>query len=60
MATRNTEWSEVLLPDGARKYGLLEDILVGRDGMLHAPSGPGLGYAIDFDLIEREKIRAPK
>src|SRR6201988_5405508 len=53
---RNTTFFEVLLPDGAQKYGLEHDIVVGRDGMVHVPSGPGLGAAIDFKLIERKKI----
>jgi L-alanine-DL-glutamate epimerase-like enolase superfamily enzyme len=52
---RNTEFFEVLLPDGAQKYGLEQDIVV-RDGMVHVPNGPGLGAAIDFKLIERKKI----
>src|SRR5512145_1986029 len=56
MAIRNTEFFEVLLPDGAQKYGLVEDIAVGRDGLVHAPGAPGLGYEIDFALIERKKI----
>ena len=53
---RNTEFFEVLLPDGAQKYGLEHDIVVGRDGMVGVPSGPGLGAAIDFALIERKKV----
>jgi L-alanine-DL-glutamate epimerase-like enolase superfamily enzyme len=56
MAIRNTELFEVLLPDGAQKYGLAEDITVGGDGMVHAPGAPGLGYEIDFALIERKTI----
>jgi L-alanine-DL-glutamate epimerase-like enolase superfamily enzyme len=60
MAIRNTEFFEVLLPDGAQKYGLIEDIRVGPDGMVQAPSAPGLGYEIDFALIERKKISVLK
>ena len=56
MAIRNTEFFEVLLPHGAQKYGLVQDIVVGGDGLVHAPTAPGLGYEIDFDLIERKKI----
>lgn len=55
-AIRNTEFFEVLLPDGAQKYGLEQDIVVGRDGLVHVPNGPGLGAAIDFKLIERKKM----
>jgi L-alanine-DL-glutamate epimerase-like enolase superfamily enzyme len=60
MAIRNTEFFEVLLPDGAQKYGLVEDITVDRDGLVHAPGAPGLGYEIDFALIERNKISVLK
>ena len=56
MAIRNTEFFEVLLPSGSQKYGLLQDIEIDRDGMVHAPTGPGLGAAIDFALIERQKV----
>ncbi|MCS0505020.1 enolase C-terminal domain-like protein [Ancylobacter mangrovi] len=55
-AIRNSEFFEVLLPDEAQKYGLVEDIKVGPDGMLKAPSGPGLGVEIDFDLIRHNFV----
>ncbi len=55
MAIRNCEYFEVLLPPGAQKYGLVEDIEVDRSGLVHAFNGPGLGAAIDLDLIERKK-----
>jgi len=55
-AIRNTSYFEVLLPDGAHKYGLVEDITVGPDGLVHAPTGPGLGATIDFELIGRKTI----
>jgi L-alanine-DL-glutamate epimerase-like enolase superfamily enzyme len=56
MAIKNCEFFEVLLPAGAQKYGLAEDIEVDRQGLVHAFNGPGLGAAIDFALIERKKI----
>ena len=56
MSIPNTEYFEVLLPDGAQKYGMAEEIVVDANGMVHAPKGSGLGAAIDFDLIERKKI----
>jgi len=55
MAIKNTELFEVLLPAGAQKYGLARDIEVDAQGLVHAPEGPGLGAAIDFDLITRQK-----
>ncbi|MGA2841084.1 MAG: enolase C-terminal domain-like protein [Steroidobacteraceae bacterium] len=53
MAIRNCEYFEVLLPDAANKFGLVEDIEVDSQGLVHAPMGPGLGVEIDFDCIKR-------
>jgi len=49
-----------LLPDGAQKYGLVEDITVDRNGLVHAPAGPGLGAKIDFELIKRKQVAVLK
>ena len=56
MAIRNCEYFEVLLPDPANKFGLVEDITVDAQGLVHAPMEPGLGAKIDFERIERNKI----
>lgn len=56
MSIQNTEFFEVLLPAEAQKYGLLQDIEIGQDGMVHAPTGAGLGAEIDFELIQRQKV----
>ncbi|MBC5768580.1 enolase C-terminal domain-like protein [Ramlibacter albus] len=56
MAIANTELFEVLLPAESQKYGLQQDIEIDADGMVHAPTGPGLGAAIDFDLIRRKQV----
>jgi L-alanine-DL-glutamate epimerase-like enolase superfamily enzyme len=54
MALRNTTMWEVLLPDGAHKYGMAKELEIDKDGLLHAPTAPGLGGEIDFALIERK------
>jgi L-alanine-DL-glutamate epimerase-like enolase superfamily enzyme len=56
MAIRNTEFFEMLLPDAMQKYGLARDIEIDPEGYVHAPTGPGLGAEIDFDLIEKQKV----
>lgn len=56
MAIPNCEYFEVLLPDEVQKHGLVQDIEVDADGLVHVPSGPGLGAEIDLDLIERNKV----
>ncbi len=54
MAIPNTSLFEVLLPDGAHKYGLESELEIDEHGLLHAPDGPGLGAAIDFEMIGRK------
>lgn len=54
MAIRNTTMFEVLLPHGAHRYGMRTELDIDKDGLMHAPAGPGLGADIDFDLIERD------
>ena len=56
MAIKNCEYFEVLLPDEVQKHGLVQDIEVDENGMVHAHQGPGLGAQIDFDLIEHNKV----
>jgi L-alanine-DL-glutamate epimerase-like enolase superfamily enzyme len=55
MAIKNCEYFEVLLPSGAQKYGLIEDIDPDENGLIYAFNEPGLGAKIDFELIERMK-----
>lgn len=50
---RNTEFFEVILPDDVQKFGLIDDIEVAADGMVHVPQAPGLGVKINFELIRR-------
>ena len=56
MAIKNCEFFEVLLPDAAQKYGLQQDIEVDAGGLVHAFNGPGLGAAIDFELIKAKTV----
>jgi L-alanine-DL-glutamate epimerase-like enolase superfamily enzyme len=54
MAINNCNYFEVLLPAVAQKYGLVNDIEVDDQGLVHAPEGAGLGYEIDWDLVKRK------
>jgi L-alanine-DL-glutamate epimerase-like enolase superfamily enzyme len=56
MAIKNCELFEVLLPDEAQKYGLQQDLAIDAKGMIAAPTRPGLGADIDFELIERKTL----
>ncbi|MCL4534375.1 MAG: mandelate racemase, partial [Bacteroidetes bacterium] len=51
MACSNCDYYEVFPASGANKYGLVEDIEVDNNGLVHIPEKPGLGYEIDWDLV---------
>jgi L-alanine-DL-glutamate epimerase-like enolase superfamily enzyme len=57
MAISNCDYYEVFPSHGANKFGLVEDIEVDDQGLVYAPEKPGLGYEIDWDLVEREKVQ---
>jgi len=56
MAIPNCDYFEVLQPDAAQKHGLVQDIEVDSQGFVYAPTEPGLGYIIDWDLVNRNKV----
>jgi L-alanine-DL-glutamate epimerase-like enolase superfamily enzyme len=60
MAINNCDYFEVLLPHVAQKYGLVHDIEVDKQGFVHAPDKPGLGYEIDWDLVKRNTTQVLK
>ena len=56
LAIKNTTFFEVLLPSGAQKYGIIDDLNPDSNGMITAPDAPGLGANIDFDLIKSKSF----
>lgn len=54
MAVPNCEFYEVFPCTGANKYGLVNDIEVDSKGLVYAPTKPGLGYDVDWELVQRE------
>ena len=57
MAISNCDYYEVFPCSGANKYALVTDIEVDSNGLVHAPTGSGLGVEIDWDLIDKETIQ---
>jgi L-alanine-DL-glutamate epimerase-like enolase superfamily enzyme len=55
MAVPNCEFFEFFPCSGANVYGLVEEINL-DGGMVQAPSEPGLGYEIDWELAKREHV----
>ena len=54
MSVPNCEFYEVFPCTGANKYALVNDIEVDGNGLVYAPTEPGLGYEIDWELVKRE------
>jgi len=55
MAVPNCEFFEYFPSTGGFIYGLVEDIDM-SGGTVSAPTNPGLGYEIDWDLINNQRI----
>ncbi|MGV6873064.1 enolase C-terminal domain-like protein [Pseudochelatococcus sp. B33] len=55
-AISNSEFFEVLLPDEAQKYAIVNDLERDGNGMLSPPDGIGLGAVIDHDAIRRNAV----
>jgi L-alanine-DL-glutamate epimerase-like enolase superfamily enzyme len=55
-AIANCEYFELLLPEANNRYGLVEEIEVDAQGLVHAPMGPGLGVEVDMGLVRRKQI----
>ncbi len=60
MAINNCDYYEVFPASGANKYGLVEDIEVDKQGLVHAPQKPGLGFEIDWELVKRNTVAVLK
>ena len=60
MAVNNCDYYQVFPSSGANKFGLVEDIEVDDQGLVYAPEQPGLGYEIDWPLLEREQVQELK
>ena len=56
LATNNCDYYELFPANGANKFGLIEDIEVDNRGIVRLPQKPGLGFAIDWDLVKREQV----
>jgi len=54
MAVPNCEFFEFFPCTGANMFGLVEDIQY-DGGVVHAPTEPGLGYQIDWEMLQHEQ-----
>ena len=57
MATPNVEYFELILPLERHQWGLVTDISADDQGYVHAPTAPGLGFDLDWDVIKHHTLR---
>ncbi|MFZ7101616.1 MAG: enolase C-terminal domain-like protein [Peptococcaceae bacterium] len=58
LSMRNCDFFESPVPEGVFDAGMQETIRIDKEGYVHAPTKPGLGYEIDWNYIEEntEKV----
>lgn len=57
LAISNCDFFELPIPEGIYDFGMKDVIRIDKDGHVHAPEKPGLGYEIDWDEIEKLTIK---
>jgi L-alanine-DL-glutamate epimerase-like enolase superfamily enzyme len=40
------------VPKGTLDFGMVDVIDIDDQGMVHAPTAPGLGYEVDWDVMD--------
>jgi len=56
MSVSNCDFFEYWMPLAAHQWGLQEEINLNGDGVLDAPTGPGLGFELDEDWIAAHRV----
>ncbi|MDX2102579.1 MAG: mandelate racemase/muconate lactonizing enzyme family protein [Alphaproteobacteria bacterium] len=52
-ATPNVSWLETMMTDVPWRAELVRETAILEDGMMHIPSGPGLGIELDWEACQR-------
>lgn len=58
LATRNCDFFEMPVPVGIFDFGMKDVIRISEDGYVDAPTKPGLGYDIDWDVVEKSTVKS--
>ena len=56
MSIKNCQFYEMFPPNGENQFGLIDDIQVDENGLVHAPETAGLGINIDWELLNSMKV----
>jgi len=61
LAMPNNVWFEMTVPQGTGDRAYMKDrIRIAEDGYVYAPAKPGLGYEIDFDVLDDITVRVER
>jgi L-alanine-DL-glutamate epimerase-like enolase superfamily enzyme len=52
LSAPNSEYMEVPVPSGMLDFGMVDVIETDPEGFVHAPTKPGLGYDVDWDVVD--------
>ncbi len=52
LASSNCEYFEMPYPEGPLGFGMKDHIEMSKDGIVSAPTAPGLGYEVDWDVVD--------
>ncbi len=54
LAMPNCKWFEMTIPQGGADRPYMKDtVRIAKDGYVYAPTKPGLGYEIDYGILEK-------
>lgn len=61
LALPNCNWFEMTVPQGGSDRPYMKDTLrIAKDGYVYAPTKPGLGFEIDYGLLEKMTTRVER
>ena len=57
-AIKNCAYFEILVPEERYDFGLERYVQIDADGLVSAPSAPGLGVAVDWEWVRAHAVDA--
>ena len=52
----NCDYFEYWMPQAAHQFGFVDDVVLNDRGVIEAPTKPGIGYELDWEFINSNKI----
>ena len=55
-SVQNCDYFEYWMPQSAHQFGIVDDVKLNDQGVIVAPTSPGLGYEIDEEWVEGHRV----